>query len=321
MVASKKPRKKSVERKFSITRILAAPRALVFAAWTQPEHLKQWSAPHGFTIPVSEGELKAGGKWRACMVSPKGEKLWLGGVYRKIVPNRLLVFTHAWLDEEGAPETLITVRFADHPRGTKLTLEQTGFDSAESRDGHKGGWLECLERLVDLLGTLQGGPAKHVRRKNSPSAAAGEIATQRILAAPREKVFGAFSDPQVLAGWWGPQGFTNTFHAFDFRPGGIWRFTMHGPDGAAYAMDHRFPEIVLPERIVMRHLQPGHDFTLIVTLADRGGDTEINWRMLFDDPAEAERVRPYVVPANEQNLDRLAGFLAGPASRPNRVVR
>lgn len=86
---------------------------------------------------------------------------------------------------------------------------------------------------------------------------------------------------------------------------------MHSPDGTTYAMDHRFQEVVAPERLVIRHLQPGHDFTLTVTLADRAGSTEIIWHMLFDDPAEAIRVRPFVIPANEQNLDLLAVHLSG----------
>lgn len=141
------------------------------------------------------------------------------------------------------------------------------------------------------------------------SADAHAIVTSRVLAAARDRVWAAFRDPAVLAGWWGPAGFTNTFQEFDFRPGGVWRFTMRGPHGAAYAMDHRFTEIVAPERIVVRHLQPGHDFTLTVTLADLAGATAITWRLLFDDPAEADRVRTFVVPANEQNLDRLQAYL------------
>ena len=136
-------------QKLALTRIFAAPRALVFAAWTESKHLKQWSAPNGFTIPVSQGDLRVGGKWKACMVTPQGEKLWLGGVYREIVRNKKLVFTHAW--KGGEEETLVTVRFADHPRGTKMMFEQSGFGSAGSRDGHKGGWTECFVRLADHL--------------------------------------------------------------------------------------------------------------------------------------------------------------------------
>ena len=134
---------------FVITRILPAPRPLVFAAWTKPVHLKQWSAPLGFTIPVSRGSLKTGGAWRACMVSPQGEKLWLGGVYREVVKNKRLVFTHAW--DGGDKETVVTVEFADHARGTKMTFRQSGFASAGSRSGHKGGWAQCFDRLAAHL--------------------------------------------------------------------------------------------------------------------------------------------------------------------------
>lgn len=140
---------------------------------------------------------------------------------------------------------------------------------------------------------------------------AGALVTTRLLPWARDRVWAAIRDPAELAAWWGPDGFTNVFHAFDFRPGGAWKFTMHGPDGTAYAMDHRFLEIAAPERIAIRHLQPGHDFTLTITLAVSGDRTAIGWRMVFDDPAEAERVRPFVVPANEQNLDRLESRLSG----------
>jgi uncharacterized protein YndB with AHSA1/START domain len=143
-----------------LTRIFQAPRALVFAAWTKPEHLKRWSAPHGFTITRSEGDLRPGGTWRASMRGPDGVDLHLSGKYLEIVPNELLVFTHAWEDESGTreQETTVTVRFADHGRKTKVTFEQGPFDSPQSRDGHQGGWSECLERLGDLLETLQAWP-------------------------------------------------------------------------------------------------------------------------------------------------------------------
>lgn len=139
----------------------------------------------------------------------------------------------------------------------------------------------------------------------------GEIVTNRLLPWPREQVWAAISDPAALAAWWGPNGFTNTFQSFEFRPGGVWKFTMHGPDGAAYVMDHRFLEIAAPEHIVIRHLQAGHEFTLTIALAAQGACTALGWHMAFDDPAEAERVRAFVVPANEQNLDRLSACLSG----------
>jgi uncharacterized protein YndB with AHSA1/START domain len=136
-----------------------------------------------------------------------------------------------------------------------------------------------------------------------------EIVTVRLLAAPRERVFAAHADPAALAAWWGPKGFTNEFHAFEFRPGGAWRFTMRGPGDAAYEMDHRFAAIVAPERIAVRHLQPGHDFTLTITFTAQPGGTEVAWRMVFDDPAEGARLRDFIAAANAENLERLAAHL------------
>lgn len=165
MPTKKNPSKRSAKPKLVLTRVFAASRALVFAAWTQPEHLKKWSAPHRFKLPVSEGELTPGGAWRAVMVTPDGIKLGLGGVYQKVVPDKLLVFTHRWEGADAGPETVVTVRFSDAPGGgTRMKFEQTGFDSAASRDGHGGGWGECFERLEALLETLQG-KNSHGRRK------------------------------------------------------------------------------------------------------------------------------------------------------------
>jgi uncharacterized protein YndB with AHSA1/START domain len=94
-----------------------------------------------------------GGWWKCVMVAPNGEKLPVGGVYREIVPNELLVFTHMWQEDDGTPEheTIMTVRFADEGKKTKVTLEQGIFKSPESREGHRGGWTEAMERLTDLL--------------------------------------------------------------------------------------------------------------------------------------------------------------------------
>ncbi len=158
-----------------------------------------------------------------------------------------------------------------------------------------------------------------ITRPHPPAASPspGVIVSSRILIATREELFATIRDPARLAQWWGPKGFTNTFKVFDFRPGGAWRFTLHGPDGSAHEMEQQFAEIVPPERIVVRHFQPGHDFTLTMSLAARNDGTELTWEMRFADPAEAERVRAFVVPANEQNFDRLAAHLS--ASRP--VVR
>jgi uncharacterized protein YndB with AHSA1/START domain len=79
------------------------------------------------------------------------------------------------------------------------------------------------------------------------------IVATRVLDAPRELVFSAWTDQKHLAQWWGPNGFTTTTYAFDFRAGGVWRFVMHGPDGRDYENRITFDEIVEPERIVYHH--------------------------------------------------------------------
>jgi uncharacterized protein YndB with AHSA1/START domain len=145
------------DRVLVITRVFDAPRRLVFEAWTTKEHLDRWCAPRGFTIPWSEGDLRVGGPWRSCMRSPEGVEYRLRGTYREIVQDELLVFTHAWEEDDGTPgpETIVTVRFADENGKTRLTFEQGPFKSVESRDGHKGGWTQCLERLAEHIANLQ----------------------------------------------------------------------------------------------------------------------------------------------------------------------
>ena len=137
-----------------------------------------------------------------------------------------------------------------------------------------------------------------------------EIVTTRVFDAPRERMFEAFSDPDRLARWWGPTGFTNTFHEFDLQPEGVWRFVMHGPDGTDYTNESVFIEVERPERIVFRHLKPMHRFLMTILFGEEGGKTRLTWRMLFESPAECDRVRAFVGAANEQNFDRLEAQLA-----------
>jgi len=140
---------------------------------------------------------------------------------------------------------------------------------------------------------------------------APELVTTRLFDFRREEVYAAFSDPSALAAWWGPLGFSNTFQTFDFRPGGVWRFVMHAPDGSASEHECVFLELVAPERIVFRHLRAVHEYQATVTLAEQGAGTSLVWRMVFDSVEEYERVKPFVLTANEQNLDRLQAYLEG----------
>ena len=140
----------ATDNELVINRTFDAPRELVWKAWT--EDMDKWSAPRGFTIPFSDGDLRPGSKWRATMVSPEGKELALVGVYREIVPPERLVFTHAW-DDNGkpGPETVVTVTLIARGQKTEMNFRQTEFDSVESRNGHAEGWGECFDILEELL--------------------------------------------------------------------------------------------------------------------------------------------------------------------------
>jgi uncharacterized protein YndB with AHSA1/START domain len=134
-----------------ITRVFQAPCALVFAAWTEPEHLAHWSGPAGFTTPHHEMDLRPGGRYRACLRSPEGVDHWVQGEYRVIEPPSRLVMTHAWDNDDGqpGPETLITITLAEEgPGRTRMHFRQTGFTSRASRDGHEGGWSSSFDKLA-----------------------------------------------------------------------------------------------------------------------------------------------------------------------------
>jgi len=128
--------------------------------------------------------------------------------------------------------------------------------------------------------------------------------TSREIAAPVEQVFAAFTDPSRLARWWGPAGFTNTFEVCEFKTGGKWKFVMHGPDGRNYPNESVFAEVEPKKKVVIEHASlPKYKLTIHLTPTDKG--TKIFWSQAFEKPEVAKAIQHIVVPANEQNLDRL----------------
>ena len=135
--------------------------------------------------------------------------------------------------------------------------------------------------------------------------------TSREIPAPMEAVFAAMASPGRLARWWGPAGFTNTFDLCELRPGGRWIYVMHGPDGHRYANESVFEEVQAPRRLVIRHLsRPQYRLTIALGATPNG--TLVSWSQAFDDARVGERLAPIVVPANEQNLDRLHAEVMAP---------
>jgi uncharacterized protein YndB with AHSA1/START domain len=144
-------------REVVITRVIDAPRALVFKAWTDPGHLARWWGPEGFTNPVCEADPRVGGAWRIVMRAPDGTDFPCGGVYREIVEPERLVFTNIATDAAGNPvlDGLTTVSFAEHGGKTLLTLQTRATAlvdfAAAYLAGMEAGWTQSLDRLAARL--------------------------------------------------------------------------------------------------------------------------------------------------------------------------
>jgi uncharacterized protein YndB with AHSA1/START domain len=306
----------TARQELTLTRILGAPRSLVFKTWTDVKHVARWWGPRGFTNPVCEWDARPGGIIRIDMRGPNGTVYPMKGVFHEIVEPERLVFTSTALeDEDGKPlfEILNTVTFEDFHGITKLTLHarlvtkdfQLTAQVAAALAGMEQGWSESLYRLADEL-------------EHSLSAALSEreIVISRVFDAPRDVVWDAWTDPKQVVQWWGPQGFTTTIHEMDVRPGGAWRHTMHGPDGADYPGKSVFSEVVKPERIVLTHSggkEGGRvvNFKSTWTFEAEGDQTRVTIRMVFDS-AEA---RGFVakehgaIEGGKQTLRRLGEYL------------
>ena len=139
-----------------IERTIRASRERVYHAWVDPEEMKKWSAPPGMTIPEGSQDLRVGGKFRAVMIEADGTQHIALGEYREVTPPSRLVYTHAWVRNNGAsnettPETIVTVEFFEEEGKTRVVLTQTGFANAAARDGHVGGWSGVFDKFVKLL--------------------------------------------------------------------------------------------------------------------------------------------------------------------------
>jgi len=138
-----------------------------------------------------------------------------------------------------------------------------------------------------------------------------ELFITRLLHAPRELVWEVWTNPEHIKNWWGPDGFTNTIDKMEVKPGGIWEFVMHGPDGVDYKNKSIFKEIVKPERIVFEHVS-GPKFLVTVNFITEGENTRIEWHMLFESKEQFEQVVK-IFKADEglkQNIAKLEKYLA-----------
>jgi uncharacterized protein YndB with AHSA1/START domain len=292
-----------VHGSFTLQRTFGAPVARVFATWSDVETKARWfiGPPDTWTLRERSLDFRVGGSEVLVGEHASGSVTRFVARYHVIVPDERLVYAYdMYVGTRHLSVSLATVELtAAAGGGTRMAFtEQAAFlDGEDGTRSRERGTDAHFDRLAPVLGDRR------------------ELVSARVLDAPRDVVFEAFSDPRQLARWWGPKGFTSTFHEFDLRPGGAWRLVMRGPNGTDYPMVKDFIGVARPERIVLRHQSPVHGFTQTMTFGDLGGRTHVTWRMRFESEEEAERVRGAITEANEQNFDRLAAHLASVADR------
>jgi len=131
------------------------------------------------------------------------------------------------------------------------------------------------------------------------------IESTRVVHFYRELVFTAWTDPNHLINWWGPNGFTNTFYEFDLRPGGRWRYMMHGPDKGNYPNECEFITIEKPGLITWKRISKPI-FQVVASFEEISPQsTKIVFRMVFGTAEECNKIKKHVVDKNEENFDRL----------------
>jgi uncharacterized protein YndB with AHSA1/START domain len=159
------PATKHVKQELVITRDFDVPRKRVWKAWTEPEHVRRWWGPKGFTSPVSKIDLRVGGAYLNCMRSPEGQEFWSTGVYHEIVPLARIVCTDSFADEKGnvVPashygmegdwplELQITVTFEEVGGKTIMNLRHEGIPAGQMRDLCESGWKESFDKLAEVL--------------------------------------------------------------------------------------------------------------------------------------------------------------------------
>ncbi len=229
-----KPAQNASDREIVITRLVDAPLERVWRAWTDPAEIVRWWGPHGFTTDTNHREFKAGGLWKHTMIGPDGTPYSNTTKYEEIVEKERIVYTNGGGKEDGpGVHFRSTVTFKHRGGKTEITMRAV-FDTAAMR-----------EHAVKQYGAIEGGNQTLSRLA---ALVQGEFVISRLVDAPRQRVWKAWTDPAELGRWFGPKGF-ETFHAqLDFRPGGSYHYGIKG-NGIEMWGKWVFSEIEVPAKL------------------------------------------------------------------------
>ncbi len=286
-----------------ISRECDAPRDLVFKAFMDPELFAQWIGPRRLTTTVERFEPIRGGSWRFIQSDPEGKKYAFHGVFHEVSsPVRYIrTFEFEGLEEKGHV-SLETATFVVVPGNRTRVVIKSVFQSVADRDrmiqsGMEKGVNEGFERLDELL------------EKSNSSGENGLVIT-RLIDAPRELVFKAWTDPEIVKKWWGPEGLTPPVVTIDLRKGGGYLFSVEDPAGNRYWNGGVYREIHAPDHLVfLNYLADGKgnklnpaecgmdksfpkESLVTVTFDEEKGKTKLSIRY---EPPSSETVREAMV--------------------------
>ena len=283
------------DRALMFTRSFDAPRDLVWQAWTDPSQLARWWGPEGFSITTHEHKMQPNGIWRLTMHGPDGRDYDNRIVYLEVKPPERLVYKNSGEAGGRAVNFQTTVTFAEQDGVTTLTM-RAEFSAAAD-----------LRYVIENFGADKGGEqtigrlADHVAMLTSDQP---EFLITRMFDAPREMVWQAWTDPALLAQWFGPKGCTARIATFELRPGGVWHSCLTMPGGAEMWAKFVYREVVPPQRLVWLHsfsdpeqnlthhpMSPTWPLIMLttMTLEESGGKTKLTLTWVPYEASEIER--------------------------------
>jgi uncharacterized protein YndB with AHSA1/START domain len=248
-----------------ISRSFAAPRDLVFKAWSSAEHVKRWFSPQGCSVPEAEIDFRAGGVFAVCMHLPTGEDHWVRGAFDEVSPPDRLVFTAAVLfDGEKRFNVHTVVTFEDDGDGTRMTVRQS-YDIHDPAflfavDGAAEGWRTTLDKLEREVARMKASEHR--------SAVHATFALERVYDASPTRVFRALSDEAAKARWFeGGDGWVMLAREMDVRPGGRERVQGRWANGRVTTFDAVYFDVVPDRRLVYTYEMRLDDRKISVSLA------------------------------------------------------
>lgn len=235
MTAPKKTEPES-DREIVIVRLIAAPVARVWRAWTNNDEIVKWWGPHGFSDETQGREFKPGGHWKHTMIGPDGIRYPNFATYKELEPMKRIVLVNAGSKEDAEKGVGFRseITFKDVGGKTEITMRSV-FPTAAMRD-----------HVVKEFKAVEGGQQTLARLD---AHCTGQFTIFRMVDAPRERVWRAWTDPSEMAAWFGPKGAETTHSDLDFRVGGSYHYAMKS-DGVEMWGLATYREIEKPAKLV-----------------------------------------------------------------------